>query len=113
MCEKHRRYGADHEKKLGISVTTNGHIDRLLGLACASQKSGRETEIFLTGEGVHLIQNPSFSEALKVARVAVCEVSYFARGYKKTEVPGLLDKDFTTQARNAEMVEECDRYIIL
>jgi len=45
--------------------------------------------------------------------VAVCEVSYIANGYKGKEVPGLADKDFATQARNAEMVEECDRYLIL
>ena len=50
---------------------------------------------------------------LETADLAVCEVSYIARGYKGQAVPGLVDKDFVTQARNAEMVEECDRYLIL
>jgi hypothetical protein len=43
----------------------------------------------------------------------VCEVSYIDRGYQGKELPGLVDKDFVTQARNAEMVEECDRYVML
>jgi len=50
---------------------------------------------------------------LEFAEVAICEVSYISYGYKGIEIPGLGDKDFMTQARNAEMVEECDRYIVL
>jgi hypothetical protein len=60
-----------------------------------------------------LTQGPRFSELLEVARVGVCEVSYIANGYKGKTVPGLVDKDFVTQMRNSEMVEKCDRYLIL
>jgi predicted peroxiredoxin len=100
-------------EKLGIAVATRENIDHVLGLARASGKAGKKTEVFLTGEGVHLTQAPRFPELLEVARVGVCETSYIARGYRGKEVPGLVDKDFVTQARNAEMVDECDRYIVL
>jgi hypothetical protein len=85
----------------------------LLGLARAASRVGTDTEVFLTGEGVHLTQDTRFPELLDVARVGVCEVSYHAYGYKGVEVPGLVYKDFVTQGRNAEMVEECDRYLVL
>lgn len=88
-------------------------MSHVLGLAKAAKRAGKHSEIFLTGEGVHLTHQPGFSELLEVARVSVCEVSYIANGYKRKAVPGLVDKDFVTQLRNAEMVDKCDRYLIL
>lgn len=100
-------------QKLGIVVTTRDHMKHLLGLAKAARRAGKQTDIFLTGEGVHVTQDQRFSELLYVARVGVCETSYYAYGYKDKEVAGLTDKDFVTQHWNAEMVEECDRYLVL
>jgi hypothetical protein len=100
-------------EKLGICVATQNCFHHVRGLARAAKAAGKQVEIFLTGEGIELTQNSQFSELLETADVAVCEVSYIARGYKDQTVPGLVYKDFVTQARNAEMVEECERYIIL
>jgi sulfur relay (sulfurtransferase) complex TusBCD TusD component (DsrE family) len=100
-------------KTLGICVTTSDNMPHLLGLARAANKAKIKTEIFLTGDGVHLTQHESFPELLEHGRVGVCEVSYIARGYRGKEVPGLPDRGFVTQARNAELVEECDRYLVL
>ena len=100
-------------KKLGICVVTRKNMSHVIGLAKASHRAGKHTDIFFTGEGVHLTQEENFSELLEAARVGICEVSYIANGYKGKAVPGLVDKDFVTQIRNAEMVESCDRYLIL
>jgi len=100
-------------EKLGICVSTADHLPHVIGLARAAKASGRDVEVFFTGEGVRLTKDPRFGELLGLGRLAVCEVSYLANGYKGQEVPGLVDKDFVTQGRNAEMVEECDRYIVL
>ena len=100
-------------QKLGICVTTRANLDHVVGLARAAKATGREVDTFFTGEGVLLTQAPGFGELLGEATVKVCEVSYFANGLKGREVPGLVDKDFVTQGRNAEMVDECDRYLIL
>jgi hypothetical protein len=99
--------------ELGICVATDSHLAHVIGLSTAARAAGKDVEIFFTGEGVHLTQDPRFSQLLGVARVKVCEVSYIANGYKGKELPGLKDKDFVTQARNAEMVEECQRYVVL
>jgi hypothetical protein len=71
------------------------------------------TEIFMTGEGVHLVRDRRFPELTAVARVSVCDVSYRAAGLEGEDAPGLTDKDFVTQWRNAEIVDRCDRYLLL
>jgi hypothetical protein len=98
---------------LGICVTTRGSARHVLGLASAAMRAGVSTEIFLTGEGVHLIRDRRFDELVAAARVSVCETSYRAAGLGGEDVTGLTDQDFVTQWRNAEMVERCDRYLIL
>jgi sulfur relay (sulfurtransferase) complex TusBCD TusD component (DsrE family) len=108
---------------LGICVATKGRMEHVLGLARAARKAGKEVQIFFTGEGVHLTRDPRFPELLDVARsgsarthgqVTCCEVSYMAQGLTAGKATsGLVDKEFVTQGRNAEMVEECDRYVVL
>ncbi len=98
---------------LGISVTSQDTMPHVLGLAKAARAAGKGVEIFLTGEGVHLTQNPRFPELLEAGRVGLCRVSYIANGYEGKEVPGLTEEDFIDQIRNAELVAQCDRYLIL
>jgi predicted peroxiredoxin len=98
---------------LGICVSHRDVFSHVLGLAKAAKAAGKQVEIFFTGDGVYQSQEPNFSELLGTGKVSICEVSYIANGLKGIAVAGLGDKDFVTQARNAEMVEECDRYVIL
>ncbi len=100
--------------KLGICVSTQGCMRHLLGILAAAARAGKRTEVFLTAEGVHLTQDPRFTQVVRDAgKVWVCEVSYLALGYKGAQVPGLGFKDFSNQMRNADMVGNCERYIIL
>ena len=100
-------------RTLGISVTTLDAMPHVLGLSRAASVAGKQIDIFFTGDAVHLVRDPRFPELLGLARVGVCESSYIARGYQGRPVPGLTDKDFVTQDRNAEMVERSDRYLVL
>ena len=100
-------------RTLGICVATRGTARHVLGLASAAARAGVSIEVFLTGEGVHLIRDRRFHELIAVARVSVCDASYRSAGLDGKDVPGLMDKDFVTQWRNAEIVERCDRYVIL
>lgn len=110
------------EPTLGICVTTKNNMAHVVGLAKAARAAGKEVKVFFTGEGVLLTQDPRFAELLEAARagssqthgqVTVCEVSYMANGLHGKEVPGLRNKDFVTQGKNAEMVEDCERYVVL
>jgi peroxiredoxin family protein len=98
---------------LGICVATRGQFPHVIGLARAARAAGKEVTVFFTGEGVHLTHDPRFQELVGQVKLKVCEVSYIANGFKGREVPGLNFKDFVTQGKNAEMVEECQRYLVL
>lgn len=101
-------------QSLGICVATRNQWNHVVGLARAARAAGKTVEVFFTGEGVFLTQEPRFAELVDSAnKVTVCEVSFIANGLKGKEVPGLKYKDFVTQARNAEMVEHCERYVVL
>jgi peroxiredoxin family protein len=98
---------------LGICVATDRNMPHVIGLAKAAKTAGKEVRIFFTGDGVNLTQDPRISELVGVAKMTLCEVSFNGRGYKGKEVPGFGFKDFATQEKNAEMVEQCERYIVL
>jgi hypothetical protein len=100
-------------RSLGICVTTRESARHVLGLAGAAARAGISTEIFLTGEGVHLVRDRRFQELIEAARVSVCDASFRSADLDGEDVIGLTDKDFVTQWRNAEMVEHCDRYLIV
>jgi hypothetical protein len=83
-------------------------------LTAAARRAGFGVELFLTGDGVELLRDEAFSTLLELAeRVGVCEVSARQRGIAPEDVAGLRSRDFVTQARNAELVEGCDRYLVL
>lgn len=97
---------------LGVLVATRDSLDHLLGVVAAAEKKGVPVVVFLTGEGVLVTQDPRFGELAGRARLALCEVSFRALGLKG-EVPGMGFKDFATQARHAEMLEDCPHYLML
>ena len=98
----------DPPRSLGICVTTRECAPHVLGLVNAAVRAEVSTDIFLTGEGVPLVLDHCFPELVASARVSVCDVSLRAAGLEAGDAPGLRDKDFVTQWRNAEMVERCD-----
>jgi len=100
-------------RSLGICAATGENMAHILGLARAARDKEIHVEIFLSGEGIHLTQDPRFESLLECGRVGVCEVSYLAAGFEKDALEGLSDKDFVTQLRNADMVANCTRYLVL
>lgn len=99
-------------KSLGIMVNSDKHFSYVYELAKAGNNKGIDIQIFFTGRGVHLTQHPEFEKLVGLASLKVCEVSYRSNGLSGN-VPGVGFKDFATQAVNAEMVAECDRYIVM
>jgi hypothetical protein len=78
---------------LGICVTTHGSIRHVLGLTSAAARAGVSTEIFLTGDGVHLFRDHRFQRLVEAARVSVCDASFRAAALDAGDVEGLTDKD--------------------
>lgn len=100
---------------LGILVSSDKHLDYVIGLVRAAHKKGLETQAFFTGSAVHLTLQPEFAELAGKAKLWICDVSFRANGYhgREEEVPGVGYKDFATQGRNAEMLAEMDRYVVI
>lgn len=97
--------------KLGILVSSDKHLDYIINLTKAAHAKGKEIEIFFTGEGVLLTQSPEFHKLVGLAKMSLCDVSFRTLGLKG-DVPGFGFKDFATQAKNAEIIKNSDRYLV-
>lgn len=98
--------------KLGILVTSDKHIDHLIGITKAAYKAGKDVSIFLTNRGVFLSKDERLSELDGICHVSLCNLCFdFFKLTKPVHV--VKDKDFGTQARNAQMISECDRFIVI
>lgn len=98
-------------KSLGIFVSSNNHLDKVIKLCKAAKKKEVEVSIFLTHLGALLPQDPRFVELEGLARMALCSVSLESYGLKPP-LPCIGKEDYATQARHAEIIEECDRYVV-
>ena len=97
--------------RLGILVTSDRFFEHVAGVTMAAVKAGKKVTLFFTGEAVRLTKEPAFSRLTEIATVDLCEVSYRANGLEG-DVPGLTFRNFATQAKNAEIIEDSDRYLV-
>ncbi len=98
-------------KKLGIFVTSNQHLDELIRLCHAAKAKGVEVTVFFSHLATLLTQDARFGELEGMAKMAVCNVGFESHGLKPP-VTGIGEKDYATQARHGEMLEDCDRYVV-
>ncbi|MBA4394921.1 MAG: peroxiredoxin [Desulfobacca sp.] len=100
-------------EKLGIFVSSNKNLRHVVEITKAAEAAGKEVLLFFSHKGVLLTQEPEFRELIGHGRKSVCTVGYEANGLKGKPAPGIAEKDFGTQARHGEMIDEVDRYIVL
>ncbi|MBW2411433.1 MAG: hypothetical protein JRF72_16670 [Deltaproteobacteria bacterium] len=98
-------------EKLGILVSSDKHLDYIVNLTDAAVKKKKSVEIFFTGQGVLLTQSPDFQKLVGKAKISLCDNSFRALGLEG-DIPGLGFKDFATQAKNAEIIKNSDRYVV-
>ncbi|MBW1921703.1 MAG: peroxiredoxin [Deltaproteobacteria bacterium] len=97
-------------KTLGVFVSSDKHLDKIIALCKAAKKKGVEVTIFFSHLGTLLTQDPRFAELEGLAKMSLCNVGFESHGLKPP-VPGIGEKDYGTQARHAEMIETCERYV--
>ena len=99
---------------IGILVSSDRHLDYVVNFTEAAYQKGKSVQIFFTGTGVGLTLTPDFHKLVGKAKIWVCDVSFRANGFhgREKDVPGVGFKDFATQARNAEMANIVDRYLV-
>jgi predicted peroxiredoxin len=99
--------------KLGILVTTESHLDDVIGLVEAASERGHEVVIFTMDVGTRLFKNPEYSELCKLSGVKMSFCDYNAKMFGvKTE--GIVGEIVCgSQYDNAVMNHECDKVIVL
>ena len=98
-------------EKLGILVSSDKHLDYIINLTDAAHAKGKQVEIFFTGQGVLLTQSEDFGKLVGKAKMSLCDQSFRALELEG-DVPGFGFKDFATQAKNAEIIKNSDRYLV-
>lgn len=98
-------------RSLGMFVTSNRHLDKIIELCKVAQKKQVEVTIFFSHLGTLLTRDPRFGELEGLAKMSLCNVAFESHGLKPP-VPGITEKGYATQVRHAEMIEECDRYLV-
>ena len=97
-------------KTLGIFVSSNTHLDKVIKLCSAAKRKEVEVTVFFSHLGTLLTQESRFGELEGLAKMSVCNVGFESHDLKPPVV-GIEEKDYATQARNGELIEECDHYL--
>ena len=98
-------------RSLGVFVSSDKHLDKLIKLCKAAKNKDVEVTVFFTNRGTLLTQDARFAELEGLAKMSLCNVGFEGHGLKPP-VTGIGEKDYATQARNGEMIEDCDRYVV-
>jgi len=98
-------------RSLGVFVSSDKHLDKLIRLCQAAEKKDVQVTIFFSHLGTLLTQDPRFGELEGMAKMSICNVGFESHGLKPP-VKGIRDKDYATQARHGDLIEECDRYVV-
>lgn len=99
-------------RKLGIFVSSNRHLEKVIELCQAAKKKGDvDVTIFFTHLGTLLTQDPRFGQLKGLAKMSLCNVGFESHNLKPPVV-GIDEKDYATQARHGELIEESDRYLV-
>jgi hypothetical protein len=98
-------------RSLGVFVSSNKHLDKLIRLCQAAKNKDVRVTIFFTHLGTLLTQDPRFGELEGMAKMSICNLGFKGHGLKPP-VKGIGDKDYATQARHGVLIEESDRYVV-
>ena len=97
-------------KKLGIYVSSDLHLDKVIKLCQAAQSKGVEVHVFFTHRGTRLCVDPQLEQLQRCARVALCKVGFESNELDQSHT-NLKKEAFASQSWHAEMIYECDRYL--
>ena len=97
-------------KSLGIYVSSDKHLDKLIKLCQAAKKKHVKVKVFFTADGTRLCIDPRMKELLTLAQVALCKVGFESHQLKRSDAK-VDEKAYLNQTWHAEMIYDCDRYI--
>jgi len=96
---------------LGVFVSSNKHIDKIMELCKSAKRKDVKVKIFMTHTGTLLTQDAKFSEIAELADISLCRVSFEKNGLKMP-IHGIGNDALASQIMHAELIEDCDRYLV-
>jgi len=99
--------------KLGIIVTTDKHLDHIMGITRSALSKGHEVNIFHMDKGVKLLEDTSFTALCNEGGLSICYCDYSTKtvGISTEGVPGEITCG--SQFDNATLTHNSDKVIIL
>jgi hypothetical protein len=97
-------------KTLGIYVSSDRHLDKVIELCKAARLKGIESRVFFTHIGTRLCRDEQMELLNQHATVALCKVG-FESNQLDAATAKVDEKAFSSQSWHAEMIYECDRYV--
>ena len=99
--------------KLGILVTTDKHLDDVIGIVSSAVAKGNEVEIFSMDSGGKLLEKSEFTDLSSKSGVsmAYCDHSAKGLGVNTDGVPDAIVRG--SQFNNANMMHDMDKVINL
>lgn len=98
------------DKILGIFVSSDQHLDKVIKICRAAKKKGVEVKIFFTHIGTRLCTDARMKELQELTTVALCKVGFENNDLNPNEAL-IEEKKFLSQTWHAEMIYDCDRYL--
>ena len=98
-------------KTIGIYVSSDQHLEKLIKLCRAAQKKDVAVKIFFTHIGTRVCTDARVKQLDELATVALCKVGFESHKLKKEDAQ-VDEKKFLSQSWHAEMVHDCDRYLV-
>lgn len=100
-------------ESLGIIVTTDKHLDHIVGLTRAARDAGKEVRVFFTASAVKLCPDEKAQEIVKAgADVSLCEKTYTLFEQDKKHGKEINGMKFGSQDDNAENIGIVDKYVV-
>ena len=96
---------------LGILVTSDRHLDYVINVTETAHKKGMKVKIYFTGTAVRLTDSLGFSRLAEKASLAVCDRSFLSLGLADHSC-GMNPDIFESQAKHADIMRECERYLV-
>jgi hypothetical protein len=96
---------------LGIYVSSEKYLGQIIEVCRAAKKKDVAVRIFFTHNGTRLCTDPRLKELEGLATIALCKVGFEANALEPADAK-VEKKAFLSQSWHAEMIYDCDRYLV-
>ena len=99
--------------KLGILITTDRHLNHIIGISRAASAKGHELAIFAMNEGTRLLGSPDFVQLCGLDNISMSLCNHSATEFGVDTTGISKEIIIGSQFNNAMMNNQSDKVIVL